>query len=161
MSDDRQQARRLRLLLINEDTIDAALLREALRDRGRDWDLHVCPDSRRAFDFPWGLSTPPDAILLDLHAPGAADGRLLARAQADLDTQGIPTIALTAPGMVEVSHDPQNPMIFFVAKPDDFDGFLDLVRRIEDLRLAPEPSHGPHISAEPGREKRCDGRGHD
>ncbi|WP_256790006.1 hypothetical protein [Frankia sp. AvcI1] len=160
MSHDHQQARRRRLLLIDEDTIDAALLREALRDRGRDWDLHVCPDSKRAFDFLRGLAIPPDAILLDLHAPGADGGGLVAWAQAVLDVRGIPTIVLTAPGMVEVPHGPPDSMIVFVAKPDDFDGFLELVRKIEDLCLTPESSDGPRVPAEPGREKRCDGRGH-
>src|SRR5689334_23096454 len=82
-------ARRMRLLLVEDDAAMQAAMQRALERRG--FQVSVCGDGARALDR-WRAAV-PDAVVLDLSLPGMDGLQVLAQARAEgLDA---PVIILT------------------------------------------------------------------
>ncbi|WP_055409640.1 response regulator [Frankia sp. ACN1ag] len=144
-----------RLLLVDDDAVDVALLHEALHEGGYPWKVHVVRNAERALDLLAGLPAPPDAILLDLHSPGGdAEGFVVqARRRRRLrniliivltasGTQDLPLGVVQRSGLVDAGCVP-------MAKPDDFEGFLALAREIDDLCVAADAADRPWAPDDP------------
>jgi CheY-like chemotaxis protein len=131
---------RARLLLVEDDPGDALMVREALEQNGVPVPLARARDGGQALRMLRQAGAPPTRlILLDLGLPGRSGLDILADLQADRVLAAIPVIVLSAsrnPADAERSRDLGADS--YIVKPDDFDGFLELVREIEAaLGLAP------------------------
>lgn len=93
----------LQVLLVEDNSGDIRLMREAFRDFTRPIELHVASDGLEALQFlhqepPFAAVPRPDIILLDLHLPGMDGLEVLARIKQDDALRAIPAIILTASG---------------------------------------------------------------
>lgn len=120
-------ARRLRILIVEDDALNLELLQAVLEGAG--FDVLGAPDAPAGLDAARRLL--PDAIVMDLQLPGM-DGLEAARAlQADPATAGIPLLAVTA----HVKRDDEERCIAagfarHVAKPVDTRRFPQELREI-------------------------------
>ena len=144
------------ILMADDDAEDCLLVRDALREAGRDCDLHFVRDGEELFDYlrhegefvdgrdaPW-----PDLILLDLKMP-RKDGRETIRdLKADARFRGIPVVALTTSSArddVEYSYDAG--VNSYIAKPGTFRelvALLDVLGRywFDAAELPPKACYG-------------------
>jgi two-component system, chemotaxis family, response regulator Rcp1 len=128
------------ILLVEDSPGDIRLIKEAFKDAKVHVRLHVVSDGVEAMRFLLGSdeSTPirPDLILLDLNLP-KKDGRsVLAEIKADSDLKSIPVVILTTSGLeddIKCSYDLHANC--YITKPVDFDGFLHIVRSIDNFWL--------------------------
>jgi CheY-like chemotaxis protein len=124
------------LLMADDDAEDCLLVRDALRETGRDCDLHCVRDGEELFaylrhegeyadgrDAPW-----PDLILLDLKMP-RKDGRETIRdLKADARYRRIPVVALTTSSArddVEFTYDAG--VNSYIAKPGTFRELVEIL----------------------------------
>jgi two-component system, chemotaxis family, response regulator Rcp1 len=129
------------ILLVEDSPGDVRLTREALRDSRIATRLHVTGDGEEALAFlrREGVhkhAPTPSLVLLDLNLP-RLDGRDLLRImKSDPDLTRIPVVVLTtsvAEADVRSVYDVGGNC--YVTKPLDYDGFVDVMRRIEEFWL--------------------------
>jgi two-component system, chemotaxis family, response regulator Rcp1 len=132
-----------RLLLVEDSTADAILIREALRRVDVDHDVEVATDGVEALERLRTGGPRPDLVLLDLNLP-RKDGRaVLAEIKADPDLKAIPVIILTtsgAPSDVAFAYD--NHANSYVRKPLGLDRLVEAAAAIRDfwIRTATLPA---------------------
>jgi CheY-like chemotaxis protein len=118
------------------------LTREAFRDAKVHLDLHVVGDGVEAMDFlhrrgPYAECPRPDLILLDLNLPRKGGREVLAEIKADESLKTIPVVVLTTSGSdADIESSYQLHANCFVSKPVDLEGFLAVVRSIDDFWLS-------------------------
>jgi len=91
------------ILMVDDDAEDCLLVRDALRDIGRDDDLRFVRDGEELFDYlghrgeyEGGQAAPrPDLILLDLKMPKKDGSEVLSEIKANPDFKQIPVVVLT------------------------------------------------------------------
>lgn len=129
------------ILLAEDNPGDVKLTQKAL-ERGQVLNnLHVVEDGVEAMDFlhqrdGYEDAPIPDLILLDLNMPRMDGQEVLEEVKSDDDLKRIPVVVLTSSAAEEdivQSYDLHANA--FLTKPVGFDGFLDVVGRIEEFWL--------------------------
>ena len=136
------------VLLVEDDSGDALMVREALEEQMRTH-LDVVTDGEEALAYlrrtaPHTDAPRPDLILLDLNLPRRDGREVLAELKADPDLQTIPVVVLTTSTADEdVLRSYTLHANAYVTKPIDFDDFSAAVREIDEffLGLVERPAH--------------------
>lgn len=144
------QGRPVEILLAEDNPGDAKLTRKALEQGNVSNNLHVVTDGVEALQYlrqegDHADKPRPDLILLDLNMPRKSGREVLAEIKDDDDDlRRIPVVVMTSSEAEEdivQSYDLHANA--YLTKPIDFDGFIDVVQRIEDfwltvVRMPPE-----------------------
>lgn len=127
-----------RLLVVDDDPGDVAMIQDALGMGKRRRDIDVAGDGQEALDF-LRLSAPvagrrPDLVLLDLNMP-RVDGRELLKALKESeDLRGIPVVVFTTSSSPDdINESYLRYANAYVTKPVDLDGFMNAVQRIDEF----------------------------
>jgi CheY-like chemotaxis protein len=129
------------ILLAEDNSGDVTLTRKALEKGNIINNLHVVTDGVEALAFlnqegAYADKPRPDLVLLDLNMP-RKDGRdVLEAVKNDDQLKRIPVVVMTSSEAEEdilQSYDLHANA--YLTKPVDFDGFIDIVERIEDFWL--------------------------
>ena len=125
------------ILLVEDDPGDTLMVREALADNTVTNHLTCLTDGEQAIAYlrregEYADAPRPDLILLDLNLP-RKDGRdVLAEIKGSDDLRVIPVVVLTTSQAEEdVLRSYQLHANAYVAKPVDFDSFIEVVRQID------------------------------
>jgi len=129
----------IQVLLVEDNPGDVRLTREAFKDAKVHLEMYVVDDGVEAMDFlnrrgEYADSPRPDLILLDLNLP-RKDGRdVLAEVKADTSLKSIPVVILTTSASdVDIESSYLLHANCYIAKPVDLDGFLTVVRSIDNF----------------------------
>jgi len=131
----------LQVLLVDDNPGDVRLTREAFRDAKMHLDLHVVEDGVAALEFlrrqgPYEHCPRPDLILLDLNLPRKDGREVLAEIKEDPVLKSIPVVILTTSASdVDVERSYLLHANCYISKPVDLDGFLTVVRSIDNFWL--------------------------
>ena len=136
-----EQKRAVEILLAEDNPGDVKLTEKALDQGQITNNLHVVNDGVETLQFLRGVGeyadTPqPDLILLDLNMPRKDGEDVLKEIKDDPDLRRIPVVVLTSSDAEEdivKSYDLHANA--YLKKPVDFNGFLDVVDRLEDFWL--------------------------
>lgn len=131
----------MQVLLVEDNPGDVRLTQEAFKDAKMHLDLHVVNDGVEAMEFlnrqgDYAARPRPDLVLLDLNLP-RKDGRtVLAEIKGDPALMTIPVVVLTTSASdVDVERTYLLHANCFISKPVDMDGFLTVVRSIDEFWL--------------------------
>lgn len=128
-----------RMLLVEDDPRDAALMIEALRECRIETDLQVVQDGSKALemlqcntasDSGWR----PDLVVCDLHGAGISGHDLLRIMKSDALFRKIPVVimsASSAPIVVNLSYELQANC--YIQKPSSFNDLCAVVRSLYDF----------------------------
>jgi CheY-like chemotaxis protein len=125
------------VLMVEDDPGDALMVRESFAQAGRHNRFHVVPDGHQALQFlrqagEHAGAPRPGLILLDLNLPGLHGLDVLAQIKADPELRIIPVVILSSsrhPGDIRRSYEMHANA--YIVKPTDFDGFDDMIKRID------------------------------
>jgi CheY-like chemotaxis protein len=140
---------RIDILLVEDSPGDVRLTREALQEGKVLNELNVVSDGVEALDYLFQRgshreATRPDLILLDLNLPKKDGREVLAEIKADQHLKRIPVVVLTTSLAEEdVVRSYNLHANCYIAKPVDFDRFIQVVKSIDAfwlsiVRLPPE-----------------------
>ena len=133
------------ILLVEDNRMDVELTLDAFREARLLNAIHVAPNGQDALDYLFGegkytdrsAHPLPSLVLLDLKLPGIDGFEVLRRIKSTPMLKRLPVIILTSSkeeGDRAFSYD--NGANSYLVKPVSFDGFLDVVRKIEGYWLA-------------------------
>ncbi len=136
-----EEGQSVEILLAEDNPGDARLTEKALERGSILNNLHVVEDGVEALAFlrnedEYADTPRPDLILLDLNMPRKDGKDVLRELKDDEDLRRIPVVVLTSSAAEEdvvKSYDLHANA--YLTKPVDFDGFLDVIGRIEDFWL--------------------------
>lgn len=133
------RARPIEILLVEDNPADIRLTVEGLKDAKVANNLHAVQDGSAALDFLFRRaghqSAPrPDLILLDLNLPGIDGRAVLREVKDDASLRTIPVVVITSSeAEADIIRAYESHANCFISKPIDFEGFLQVVRSIEDF----------------------------
>lgn len=134
-----ETAEPIEILLAEDNPGDVKLTEKALEEGHISNNLHVVTDGIEAMEFlrqegEYAEKPQPDLILLDLNMP-RMDGRdVLEKMQAEDRLRRIPVVILTSSEAEEdIVRSYELSANAYLTKPVDFDGFVDIVERIEEF----------------------------
>jgi two-component system, chemotaxis family, response regulator Rcp1 len=133
--------RPIEILLVEDSPSDTDLTLEALRDFKVRNHVTVVEDGVLAMEFlrrqgAYAEAPRPDLILLDLNLPRKDGREVLAEIKADEHLKNIPVVVLTTSrAEQDVLRSYQLSANCYIAKPVDFNQFLEVVRSIETFWL--------------------------
>ncbi len=124
------------ILMADDDADDCLLVREALVENGRDYDLRVVRDGEDLLDYlhrrgpyaPAGAAPLPDLILLDLKMPKMDGREALRELKGDARLKQIPVVVLTTStdhGDIEYAY--RMGVNSYLTKPVTFRALVDLM----------------------------------
>ena len=129
----------IQVLLVEDNPGDVRLTREAFKDAKVHLQMHVVNDGFEAIEFvnrrgEYENCPRPDLILLDLNLP-RKDGRdVLAEIKSDPALKSIPVVILTTSASdVDIERSYLLHANCYISKPVDLDGFLTVVRSIDNF----------------------------
>jgi two-component system, chemotaxis family, response regulator Rcp1 len=137
----RPGSRTIDILLVEDNPGDVRLTIEGLAAGNVPNRLHVARDGVEALQFlrrdgAFSDAVRPDLILLDLNLPRMSGREVLATLKADPDLKAIPTIVLTTSrAEQDVAQSYALQANCYIVKPVDLDGFIGVVKSIEDFWL--------------------------
>lgn len=129
------------ILLVDDNRLDVELTLDAFREAHLSNSVHVAANGQQALDYLFGRGDYanrekyplPTIVLLDLKMPGIDGHEVLRQIKSTPGLKRIPVIILTSSkeeGDRVLSYD--KGANSFLVKPVSFDGFLEVVKRIED-----------------------------
>jgi CheY-like chemotaxis protein len=127
------------VLLVEDDEGDVLMTREAFEHHKLRNQLHVVPDGVEAISFlrregKHEGAPRPGLILLDLNLPRKDGREVLEEIKSDETLRCIPVVVLTTSQAEEdILRSYNLHANAFVAKPVDFDRFIDVIRQIDDF----------------------------
>jgi chemotaxis family two-component system response regulator Rcp1 len=130
------------ILLVEDSPGDVRLTREALKDAKMHIHLHVASDGIEAMAFlkregKYADVRRPDLILLDLNLPRKDGREVLEEIKESPSLKSIPVVILTTSASDEdVLRSYQLHANCYITKPVDLDGFLKVVKSIDNFWLA-------------------------
>ena len=131
--------RPIEILLVEDNPADVRLTQEGLKEAKVATNLHAIMDGRSALDFlfrrgEYTDAPKPDVILLDLNLPGVDGRTILKQIKDDPGLRVIPVVVITSSeAESDILKSYESHANCFISKPIDFDGFLDVVRSIENF----------------------------
>ena len=129
------------ILMIEDNSGDARLAKEALKESKVKNRLHIVKDGLAATDFLFNRNDykdapRPDLVILDINLPKKDGREVLAEIKADENLRSIPVVILTISRAEEDILKTYNLHAnCFITKPLDFDKFLEVIKSIEDFWL--------------------------
>ncbi len=125
------------VLLVEDDPGDALMVGEYFDQAGRNSRFHVIPDGQQALQFlrqtgEYSAAPRPGLILLDLNLPGLHGHEVLTQIKADPELRIIPVVILSSsrhPDDIKRSYELHANA--YIVKPTDFDGFEDMIKKID------------------------------
>jgi CheY-like chemotaxis protein len=152
--------RPVEILLVEDSPSDTELTVEALREAKIRNHLSTVEDGVQAVEFlrregKFAAAPRPDLIMLDLNLPRKDGREVLAEIKSDDSLKTIPVVVLTTSrAEQDVLRAYQHHANCYIAKPVDFEKFLNVVRSIESFWLMvvtlPKPAKSsPAIAAGP------------
>jgi len=152
------EGRPIEILLVEDSPSDTELTVEALREAKVRNHLSVVEDGVQAMEFlrqqgPFADSPRPDLIMLDLNLPRKDGREVLAEIKSDDRLKAIPVVILTTSrAEQDVLRAYNLHANCYIAKPVDFERFLDVVRSIESfwlfvVTLPPNVRMAPAVAA--------------
>jgi chemotaxis family two-component system response regulator Rcp1 len=142
MTESKGGAAPIDVLLVEDSVGDVRLTREAFKDAKVHINLHVVADGAEAMAFlkragPHADAPRPDLILLDLNLP-KKDGREVLKEIKESPTLGIiPVVILTTSASeADILRTYQLHANCYITKPVDLDGFLKVVKSIDNFWLS-------------------------
>jgi CheY-like chemotaxis protein len=134
-----EQSEAIEVLLVEDDPGDVLMTREAFEEHKLRNNLHVVSDGVEALSFlrqegEYADVPQPDLVLLDLNLPRKDGREVLAEIKADPLLRRTPVVVLTTSEAEEdVLRSYDLHANAYVAKPVDFERFIDVVRRIDSF----------------------------
>jgi two-component system, chemotaxis family, response regulator Rcp1 len=131
----------IEILLVEDNSGDARLMREALLGFNNSIRLHVATDGVEALAFlnrdgEYVRAPRPDLIVLDLNMPKLDGRELLARVKADAKLKTIPVVVLSASqAETDVVKSYQLQASCYLSKPGEFNEFEQLIKSINHFWL--------------------------
>jgi CheY-like chemotaxis protein len=135
------EPRPIEVLLVEDDPGDVLMTREAFAEHKLRNYLHVVNNGADAMTFlrkedPFHDVATPDLILLDLNLPRMDGREVLAAIKADEALRRIPVVVLTTSEAEEdVLRSYNLHANAYVAKPVDFEQFVQVVRQVDEFFL--------------------------
>jgi CheY-like chemotaxis protein len=133
--------RPVQILLVEDNPGDIRLIQEALNESDKDCVLSVVKDGVEALSFMrqdgrYTEATRPDIILLDLNLPKKDGREVLGEIKGDPNLRRIPVVVFTGSESEEdVCKAYDMYANCYVVKPAGLDGFIKLVKDVEDFWL--------------------------
>jgi chemotaxis family two-component system response regulator Rcp1 len=130
------------VLLVEDSPGDVRLTREAFKDTKVHINLQVASDGAEAMAFlkregAHADAPRPDLILLDLNLPKKDGREVLEEIKESPDLKSIPVVILTTSSFeADILRSYQLHANCYITKPVDLDGFLKVVRSIDDFWLS-------------------------
>jgi two-component system, chemotaxis family, response regulator Rcp1 len=132
----------IEVLLVEDSPGDVRLTREAFKDARVHINLHVASDGAEAMAFlgregKHSNAPRPDLILLDLNLPKKDGREVLAELKESPALKCIPVVILTtsaAEADIQASY--QSHANCYITKPVDLEGFLKVVKSIDNFWLS-------------------------
>jgi chemotaxis family two-component system response regulator Rcp1 len=130
------------ILLVEDSPGDVRLTREALKDAKMHINLHVASDGIEAMAFlnregEYADVRRPDLILLDLNLPRKDGREVLEEIKESPSLKSIPVVILTTSASEEdVLRSYLLHANCYISKPVDLDGFLKVVKSIDNFWLS-------------------------
>ena len=133
------------ILLVEDRRMDVELTLDAFREARLSNTVQVAYTGEQALDYLFGrgaFADPdkrqiPDLILLDLKLPGISGQEVLRQVKSAPDLKRIPVVVLTSSredrDRIE-SYD--NGVNSFLVKPITFDGFMEVVKQVDNYWLS-------------------------
>ncbi len=127
------------VLLVEDDEGDVLMTREAFEHHKLRNQLHVVPDGVEAISFlrregKHEGAPRPGLILLDLNLPRKDGREVLEEIKSDETLRRIPVVVLTTSQAEEdILRSYNLHANAYVAKPVDFERFIDVIRQIDDF----------------------------
>jgi CheY-like chemotaxis protein len=127
------------ILLAEDNPGDVMLTKKALEEGKLANNLHVTTDGVDALQFlrqegEHEDAPRPDLVLLDLNMPRKDGEDVLEEMQADASLRRIPVVVLTSSESEEdIAKSYELNANAYLTKPVDFDGFVEIVNRMEDF----------------------------
>ena len=131
----------IHILLVEDNPADAELLMEALSSSKVRNRVTVAGDGESGLDAiycrgDFAEGPAPDIVLLDLNLPKKDGREILAEVKADESVRHIPIVVLTSSQAEEdVLRSYKLSANSYIAKPVDFDRFMEIIKRLEDFWL--------------------------
>jgi chemotaxis family two-component system response regulator Rcp1 len=131
----------IEVLLVEDSPGDIRLTREALKDAKVYINLHVVLDGAQAMAFlkregAHANAPRPDLILLDLNLPKKDGREVLAEIKESPTLKSIPVVVLTTSASeTDILRSYQLHANCYITKPVGLDGFLEVVRSIDNFWL--------------------------
>jgi CheY-like chemotaxis protein len=141
-------ARRLVILLVDDDPADVLLISDALQASGNWRDIRVAGDGDEAVDFlrqvgRFKNAPRPDVVLLDLNMPGKDGRQVLTEIKADQKLGSIPIVVLSTSGdPIDIANSYASLANAYVRKPWTLEEQTEVVQVIDEFftRIASLPS---------------------
>lgn len=132
----------IEILLVEDNPGDVRLTRETLKQTKVLNRLSVAEDGVKALDFlrlkgEYARAPRPDLILLDLNLPKKSGREVLAEIKSDPQLRTIPVVVLTTSKAEEdIVKSYELHANCYISKPVELDGFLTVVKSIENFWLS-------------------------
>lgn len=132
-------ARPIEILLVEDNPADIRLTVEGLKEAKVANNLHAVMDGNEALDFLFrqgrhDAAPRPDLVLLDLNLPGIDGREVLRQVKQDPALRAIPVVVITSSeAEADIIKSYESHANCFISKPIDFEGFLHVVRSIENF----------------------------
>jgi CheY-like chemotaxis protein len=132
----------IEVLLVEDSAGDVRLTREAFKDAKVKINMHVAADGAEAMEFlrqqgKHSSSPRPDLILLDLNLPKKDGREVLEEIKESLTLRSIPVLILTTSSSdTDITRSYQSHANCYITKPVNLEGFLKVVRSIDDFWLS-------------------------
>jgi len=132
----------LEVLLVEDSPGDVRLTREAFKDAKVHINLHVASNGTEAMSFlnlegEYANARRPDLILLDLNLPSKNGQEVLEEIKESPTLKTIPVVILTtSANEADVLRSYQLHANCYITKPVGLDGFLEVVRSIDNFWLS-------------------------
>jgi CheY-like chemotaxis protein len=132
----------IEVLLVEDSPGDVRLTQEAFKDAKVHLNLHVATDGAKAMAFlkregEHANAPRPDLILLDLNLPKKDGREVLAEIKESPTLKSIPVVVLTTSSSeVDILRSYQLHANCYIAKPVGLEGFLAVVRSIDNFWLS-------------------------
>jgi CheY-like chemotaxis protein len=133
----------MRILLVEDISADAILLREALVDAGLADHLEVARDGREALEILGRQGPLPQLVLLDLNLPRLSGQEVLDTIRADPRLDTMPVVVLsTSNSPADIDFAYAHRANAYVRKPNGFEALAAVARSLRDFwtRTASLPS---------------------
>jgi len=132
----------IEVLLVEDSPGDVRLTREAFKDAKVHINLHVAQDGAEAMDFLGRVgkhvnAPRPDLILLDLNLPKKDGREVLEEIKESPTLKSIPVVILTTSASeTDILRSYRLHANCYITKPVDLNGFLNVVRSIDNFWLS-------------------------
>jgi two-component system response regulator len=131
----------IEILLVEDSPGDVRLTREAFKDAKVHMNLHVASDGAEAMAFlrregDYAKVPRPDLILLDLNLPKKDGREVLGEIKESPTLKSIPVVVLTTSASeADILRSYNLHANCYITKPVGLNGFLDVVKSIDDFWL--------------------------